>query len=228
MVADKKEFSMGVGLMIGFIVVLVLIFSPIFGGINGLNYMDNLYNSISKNSAYYVSELKSKNGKLTGNVITVNFKVNDEKQATDTAMMLVKSGAMATSSGAEVKLSGDFGNIIMNCLDDSDMMFKNQGDAVKTKYGIDERQALFNWWTAIKKMTPNLNEQKKFNETRILGEINKKAVECAYNYYKVVPEKISDKWGLVVVSLAFYVIYTMWYGFAILFMFEGWGLKLEH
>jgi hypothetical protein len=24
------------------------------------------------------------------------------------------------------------------------------------------------------------------------------------------------------------VIYTLWYGFAILLMFEGWGLKLEH
>jgi hypothetical protein len=24
------------------------------------------------------------------------------------------------------------------------------------------------------------------------------------------------------------VVYTLWYGFAIMFMFEGWGMKLEH
>ena len=53
-------------------------------------------------------------------------------------------------------------------------------------------------------------------------------MECAYNYYGVVPQNIMDKWGIVVFSLVFYVIYTMWYGYSILFMFEGWGLKLEH
>jgi hypothetical protein len=25
------------------------------------------------------------------------------------------------------------------------------------------------------------------------------------------------------ISLVFYVVYTLWYGFAIMYMFEGWG-----
>ncbi len=58
--------------------------------------------------------------------------------------------------------------------------------------------------------------------------IQKKAVETAYNYFEVEPVHIMDKLGLVIFSLAFYVIYTLWYGFAILFLFEGWGLKLSH
>jgi hypothetical protein len=29
-------------------------------------------------------------------------------------------------------------------------------------------------------------------------------------------------------ALVGYVLYTIWYGFAILFLFEGWGLKLDH
>ena len=56
----------------------------------------------------------------------------------------------------------------------------------------------------------------------------KKAVESSYNYYKIEPEKIGDRLGIVVLSLVFYVIYTLLYGFAILFMFEGWGLKIGH
>ena len=58
--------------------------------------------------------------------------------------------------------------------------------------------------------------------------MEKKAVECSYNYYRVEPQGIGDRWGTVVFSLIFYVVYTLWYGFAILFMFEGWGLKLGH
>ena len=33
---------------------------------------------------------------------------------------------------------------------------------------------------------------------------------------------------MLIASLAFYVIYTMWYGFGLLFLFEGAGIKLEH
>ena len=228
MLANKKEFFGGVGLMAAFLVVLAIMFSPVFGGQNGLNYLDGLYNSISKGSAYYIPDLKIKAAKQSGNVITASVVMKDEKQARETAPLFMKSGAMVNVNGSEIKVSGDLGSILTNCLEDSDQMFNNKGEGVKAKYGIDERLSLYNWWMALKALTKDLNKQKKFAETKFIGDINKRAVECAYNYYKVTPEKISAKWGLVVFSLVFYVIYTMWYGFAILFMFEGWGLKLEH
>jgi len=228
MLANKKEFFGGVGLMVAFLVVLAIMFSPVFGGQNGLNYLDGLYNSISKGSAYYIPDLKIKAAKQSGNVITASVVMKDEKQARETAPLFMKSGAMVNVNGSEIKVSGDLGSILTNCLEDSDQMFNNKGEGVKAKYGIDERLSLYNWWMALKALTKDLNKQKKFAETKFIGDINKRAVECAYNYYKVTPENISAKWGLVVFSLAFYVVYTMWYGFAILFMFEGWGLKLEH
>jgi len=154
--------------------------------------------------------------------------MKDEKQAKETALLFTKSGASATYAGSEIKLSGDVGSIVLNCLEDSEQMFHNHGDVVKAKYGYDERQVLFNWWSSFKNMTNDLNRQKKFEETKFLGNVSKRAIECAYNYYKIEPQNISEKWELVVFSLAFYVIYTMWYGYAILFMFEGWGMKLEH
>jgi hypothetical protein len=203
-------------------------FSPVFGGQNGLNYLDGLYNSISKGSAYYIPDLKIKAAKQSGNAITASVVMKDEKQAMETAPLFLKSGAMVNITGSEIKVSGDLGSILTNCLEDSDQMFNNKGEAVKDKYKMDERLSMYNWWMALKALTKDLNKQKKFAETKFIGDINKRAVECSYNYYKVTPENISAKWGLVVFSLVFYVVYTMWYGFAILFMFEGWGLKLEH
>ena len=228
MLANKKEFFSGVGLMVAFLVVLVIMFSPVFGGQNGLNYLDGLYNSISKGSAYYIPDLKIKAAKQSGNAITASVAMKDEKQAMETAPLFLKSGAMVNVAGSEIKVSGDLGSILTNCLEDSDQMFNNRGEVVKDKYKMDERLSMYNWWMALKALTKDLNKQKKFAETKFIGDINKRAVECSYNYYKVTPENISAKWGLVVFSLVFYVVYTMWYGFAILFMFEGWGLKLEH
>jgi hypothetical protein len=73
-----------------------------------------------------------------------------------------------------------------------------------------------------------LKKQKKFEAATVVGLIQKKAVETAYNYYGIEPQKITDRFGIVSFSLIFYVVYTLWYGFAIMYMFEGWGLRLEH
>ena len=66
MIANKKTFSKGVILMILFSIVLVAMFMPLFNGQNGLQTMDNLYNSISKGSAYYIPKADKTISKLSG------------------------------------------------------------------------------------------------------------------------------------------------------------------
>ena len=62
----KKELFIGVGMLAAFTVVLILMFSPVFNGQNGLEYLDALYNSISKGSAYYIPKVKTEKGKFMG------------------------------------------------------------------------------------------------------------------------------------------------------------------
>lgn len=228
MIADKKEFFGGFALLIGFFAVLIIMFSPVFEGKNALNYLDSLYNTISKGSAYYIPKLKKDVADFKAEPVSITINMKDQSQAEETALLFTKSGALAEVSGSGIKISGDFNKIMENCLEDADNMFNNNGSAVSEKYGYPEKEVLFNWWSAIKSMDKEFGKQGKFKEMKLIGSVSKKGVECAYNYYKINPQKITEKLGIVVFSLVFYVIYTMWYGFAILFMFEGWGLKLSH
>ncbi len=228
MIAHKKEFFGGFGLLVAFFVVLAIMFSPVFEGQNGLDYLDSLYNSISKGSAYYIPKVKEKTDNFTGSSIEVVLKLSSEKQAQQTALLFRKGNAMANASGAQLKVAGDLGKILGNCLSDADNMYMNEGEKVSSKYGYNEKRVLFNWWNALKAMDKALKDQKKFKEAKTVALVKKKAVETAYNYYKIQPQKISDRLGIVIFSLIFYVVYTLWYGFAIMFMFEGWGLRLEH
>ena len=228
MIENKKEFYGGLGMMAAFIVILIIIFSPVFKGQNGLEYLDALYNSISKGSAYYIPKVKKATDEFIGNSVTVTLKMADETQAGQTAPLFEKGGASVTTSGAELKVTGDLGKILANCLADADSMYHNKGEEVKGKYGYDERRVLYNWWKASKAMDKDLKKQKKFKEAKIIAMVVKKTVESSYNYYKIEPQKIGDKIGVVIFSLIFYVAYTLWYGFAIMFMFEGWGMKLSH
>ena len=228
MIANKKEFFGGSLMLLAFIAVLIIIFSPVFKGQNGLEYLDALYNSISKGSAYYIPKVKEEAGKFAGKSIAVTLSMADEKQAEQTALLFQKGGASTTVTGASLGITGDSGKILENALTDADSMYNNDGKEVSLKYGYNERQVLFNWWKAFKEMDKGLKKQKQFKEAKIVALVVKKAIEPSYNYYRIEPQKISDRFGIVIFSLVFYVIYTLWYGFAIMYMFEGWGLRLEH
>jgi hypothetical protein len=228
MIANKKTFSIGLVMMVAFVVVLVIFFMPVFNGQNGLNYLDSLYNSISKGSAYYVPKLKDEVQPLVGKTVDLNLTMKSAEQAQQTALQFEKTGATAEANGENLKVSGDLGQILYGILEDSDVMYFNDSQKLVDKYGFEGRQVLFNWWSAINAMEKDLNHQKKFKEAKMVAVVGKKAVETSYNYYKVEPQKISDKYGIVIFSLVFYVVYTLWYGFGIMYMFEGWGLRLEH
>ena len=228
MIARKKEFAVGSAMLVSFFVVLFIFFSPVFEGKNGLDYLDSLYNSISKGSVYYVPKAREEAKPFTGVAIEADLTMGSPAQAQQTAELFMKTGAMVNVSEAKLKVSGDLGKFLDNSLVDADAMYFNDGKKVSDKYGYNERQVLYNWWMAFKEIDKDLTKQKKFKESKVVASISKKAIETCYNYYQIKPEKIMDQLWMVISSLAFYVIYTLWYGFAILFLFEGWGLQIEH
>jgi hypothetical protein len=228
MIANKKTFNIGLIMMVAFIVVLVIFFMPVFNGHNGLNYLDSLFNSISKGSAHFVPRLKEEVRSFDQKAIDVNLAMKSAEQARQTALMFQKAGAAAEAGGEKLKVSGNMGQIFAAILEDSDAMFFNDSQKVADRYGFEARQALFNWWTALNAMEKALTNQKKFSDAAMVATVRNRAVEVAFNFYQIEPQSISDKYGIVILSLLFYVIYTLWYGFAIMFMFEGWGMKMEH
>jgi hypothetical protein len=228
MIEKKKKFYSGLGLLIGFAVVLAVLFSPVYKGHNGLEYLDNLYNSISKGSAYYIPKVKKEIKTFAGTSVNATIDMANESQTQQTAALFMKGGALVNISAAKLKIEGDLAKILLNCLADADNMYMNDGQTVAAKYGYGERQVLYNWWLALKALNKDLTKQKQFKAASVVDMVATKAVETSYNYYRIEPQKISDRFSVVFFSLMFYVIYTVWYGFAIMFMFEGWGLKLEH
>lgn len=228
MIAGKGKFALGLVLLAAFTGVLIVMFSPIFNGKNALQYLDALYNSISKGSAYYIPDVKEEIQGYSGHAVSVTLQFKDPSQAEKTALLFGAAGAAVLSEGALLKVKGELGAILKACLADSDAMYHNRGEQVSGKYGYDEREVMYNWWSACKAMDKDLKKQKKFKEAKTLDLVKSKAVETAYNYYRIEPQRITDRLGIVIFSLAFYVLYTLWYGFAIMFLFEGWGMRLEH
>jgi hypothetical protein len=229
MIANPRKFYTGLTLMVLFAAVFIAIFMPLFGGKNGLQYLDNLYNSISKGSADYIGEVSTQvRTAAAPELIALNLIMNSDLQARQTAPLLEKAGARVGLKGAALNVSGNIVQILESCLDDARHMYANDGAALSAKYGYAEKEVLYNWYSALRAMESDLKNQKQFKVAKLAGLVNQKAVETAYNYYGIKAEKISDRFWMVLFSLIFYVAYTLWYGFGIMYLFEGWGMQIEH
>lgn len=229
MIHDTKEFGIGLALITGFFVALFAIFSPLFeGGKNALDYLDGTFNSVSKDSAYYIPGITEKARKHDGTAVTLSIKAADDKQAARMAKLFTTAGASVALDSAQLSISGDLGKILAAVLADADLMFKNEGTTVSGKYGIEEKRVLHDWHMALGAMNKDLNKQEKFKEAKTVRDIQTKAVEPAYNYYGIKAIPMSSMIWVSLSALVGYVLYTIWYGFAILFLFEGWGLRLNH
>ena len=226
-VKNKKHFVWGLTLGASFVVILLLMFSPIFHGENGLRAADRMFNSIAKGSTNYFPGLLEKNRHFQETRLEVTLKLADEDMAGKAAKLLAAAGVGSALEGAEVKASGYLGQMVQAALEDSQAVFHNQEEKIATKYGYPGKEVLYVWWSAFKSLDKELKKQKMFAAASFLADVVKKGVEVGYNFRGIEPQSASSKAGILSLSLVFYVIYTLWWGYAILFLFEGVGMQMK-
>jgi hypothetical protein len=228
-VKNRTEFIKGVFLAVTFFGVLALIFSPVFGdGKNGLTYADDMFNKLSKGSSYFILKVAKSTEKFTGTQIAMVVKLDKpEQQNTAAVKLLTSAGAKVKAANADIQMTCDLGTLMSKVLRDADDMYQNDGAAVAKRYGVDAKEAMSSWWNVLKAMDKTLKKQGKIEEAKIVSDVMKKAVEPAYNFYGIAAQQVSEKAGIMTGLLVFYVIYTMWWGFAIFYMFDGIGLTMK-
>ena len=226
-VKKKKQFVWGLTLGASFLVILLLMFSPIFHGENSLQAADRLFNSIAKGSTYYFPGLFEKNKHFKDTKFEATLKLADEDMAGKATKLLAEAGVGAAVDGAEVKASGYMGQVVQAALQDSEAMFNNQGEEIAAKYGYPGKEVLYVWWSTFRSLDKEFKKQKMFAAASFLADVVKKGVEVGYNFYGIQPQNASTKAGILSFSLVFYVIYTLWWGYAILFLFEGMGMQMK-
>lgn len=247
-IKHKGHLGYGIVLFISFFVVLFLMFSPIFPKApdgtpqNGLEWADSMFNRLSKGSSYFIPTVAKSNEKFIGTMFTVNLKMGktedkpgDAEQRAERAaqLFIVNEGiGKVEVKGSELKIEGDLGKILATALRDSETMYSNEGEKIKAMYASamktdDVKQMFRQWHNVLDRLNKEFMKEKKADEAKIVSDVMKKAVEASYNFYGIQPESIKEKYGLVTGLLVFYVLYTMWWGFAIFFLFEGIGLSMK-
>jgi hypothetical protein len=228
LIKNTSALIKGLALGISFLVVLGITFSPVFeDGMNGLEYADNMFNKLSKGSSYFIPKVQKSAAKFNGREIAVLIKMSKPEETAIAQKLLGRTGVQVKDEKGSLLVSGDFGKMLAGALADADAAFKNDGTEFSTQYGLDAQAALNIWWNIMKSMDKDLKKDKKYEEARMVISVQKKAIEAAHNFYGIDAIKVADKAWIMSGLLVFYVVYTVWWGFAIFFLFEAIGFVMK-
>jgi len=226
LIPNKKPFIRGFLMALVFVGVLVAMFMPLFDGENAFRAADALFNTISKGSTDYIELLEQTGEPHKKGELDMTIELEEKADASEVEKVLSVAGAEVTKNKKGLAIKVGLGTLIDAAIKDSNSMFHNDGEALKKLYDMDERHAILAWWYGLRAVEKGLKHEKRFAEAAYLAELLNRGVAVGYNYYEVEPQKASERWMILTGALLFYVIYTLWWGFAIFFMFEGFGLQL--
>jgi hypothetical protein len=227
LLVHRKRFVLGTAMTVLFFAVLAIMFFPLFSGENAFRAADRLFNAISKGSSYAIPRLAEQSRQYRGKPVELTLALEDAATAAAAARMLVAAGGQAVATGASLELRIDLGALLSAALVDADAMFRNDGEALRRRYGAPEKRTLYIWWSVLKETYSELKAREAFAEASFVDTVRSRAIEMSYNFYGIEPAPASAHVGMLVFSLLFYVAYTLFWGYSIMFVFDGLGLEMK-
>jgi len=225
LVMNKKEFALGAVLSITFFALLFVMHHATVISIKGkslVGYTDEMFVSVSKGSVYFIPDLVQLADKYVGKPLDVKINGNEKS-----AMLFEKANAKIELKDGALKITGDLGEILKNVLEDADALFKGEDERVYDRYGYAGKEVVHQWWLSLKGIEGVYKKAKKFDEIKSLEMIRIKALEPAFNFSGVKATSASQHALGISAVVVFYVIYTVWWGYAIYFLSEGVGLMMK-
>lgn len=228
LIRDRKNFMLGLGMAISFGCVFVIMFMPWFGnGRCAFEASDDLFNSISKGSTHYIASLREKTVEVENTAVAVSLKYSSQEIAQQAAFLLENTGNVVMKGETSLEYSGNLGSMLSEAITDSDTAFYNDEAALMKKYGMAPKVVMYRWWQTLKETEKSLKRQKMFPEAVAVNAVVVKGVEVGYNYFGIEPRRASNSYGILSFALIFYVIYTLWWGYALFHLCEGVGLAMK-
>lgn len=237
-IADRGKFIIGSVLLLAFVVVLILMFVPLFGPQRNLHFIDyaqQILNSLAKGSAYFIPKLRKDLEGWKGRELNINVSLSAlGKNPEEVRALAEKILPVAIPEGFEIRegklyLKTDMAQLLGVIVDDSEVMYFNRGEVLRNKYQVSDEKAVLRFWhSLLSRVERKLYvEEKKFAEAEIIKEVKIKAIEPAHNYYGTPISSVKENPLPLALLLIWYIVYTIWYGVGTLYFFEGLGFTAK-
>lgn len=225
-VIDRKKLAIGLVGLVSFFVALAFWVSPVIDHKTGLEWADGLFNQLAKNSIYFMPAAARMAAKFEGVVVDIGISSRWPGADARVAQIVRANGMSARVIGdGRVRVMGDLGLLGRAAAGDADLLFKGEEQELQKKYGMTGKEVIYYWWTAFDGLTRRYIQENQASEADFAKYMTTRVLEPSYNFARIKAENISENAGTIVFLLGFYILYTLWFGFSIMYLFEGFGIK---
>lgn len=233
-IVHKKKFYQGLALLISFVILFWIMLLPLFHDsegrkLNSLQYADTVFNELSKGSSWFIPEVLADLKQAEGMKVNLKVKLDNADLARVAMTELRLAGADNISySDNELAFSGNLGSVLRAATEDSASLYNTNNEDIRERYeAIAPLQVSKAWWNVLNPAIKELQKAGDLPAANLVEEVVKRAIEPGNNFYGLPSARVSENILLICALLAFYVLYAIWYGFAIYHLFDGFGLLGE-
>lgn len=225
-IRSRRKFLKGaIGLATFFVAFCLWVF-PLAGHRTGIQLADELFSQFSKDSAYHIPSALKMAERFKGVEIDISF--NPRWPGADRSLTKIM-GTLRISAypigDGRVRIRGDLGLLGISAATDADLFFKGDEKTLEGKYGLPGRDVIYYWWTAFDNLVRRYVQLNRASEADFAKFMTTRVLEPSYNFAGITPRKVTEETGTISFLLLIYLAYTLWYGFSILYLFEGLGIS---
>jgi len=225
-IVHPRPFWLGVAGLVVVFLVLGVSAAPVYEGRSSLMWADRFFNRLAKDSANSLAKARALAGTCAPLQIDMGVHPRDLADPEKLIGLLARAGIPSRATGdGRVRVQAPFADILAAATADAALAFANRFDDLREKYGFSGEDAIYAWWLIFDGLTRRFVQEGLSAQTEMAKFMSTKVLEPAYNFRGIQARPIHENALPVVGLLTFYVIYTLWYGFAILSLFEGLGIS---
>jgi uncharacterized membrane protein YfcA len=226
---NRKKLAVG---MCGLALSAIFLAATLVPGSDGktaLTKVDEFFNQLAKHSANYIDQATRKTASYRGRRIKVTLRPTSSRVNRHITEEIVQLRSIAQRNGFQLEelksgavlVKGDLGKMADAAIADARIAFRNDRRAMEQKYRIPGHYAILHWWNIFYSLENHLSRIGRPDDADFARFIRTKVLEPAYNFRGIEPRSISQNAIPAVLLLAFYLVFTLWYGVSVFLVFEG-------
>jgi uncharacterized membrane protein YfcA len=227
-IRDRRKFGLGVAGLASFFAMLTIMLLPVVTGRSVLVWADDFFNQLAKHSAYAIPEGRSQARGFVGTAVDLGIRPREFADAGRLVLLVRSAGIEAKAlPDGRVRVTGDLGGLSGAALADADAAFGNETAALEARYRMRPEEVLYGWWVIFDGLTRRFVQEARGAEAEFTRFVSSRVLEPAYNFRGIEAKAIRGNATPLAGLLAFYVLYTLWYGFSIMMLFDGIGIGVD-
>ena len=221
-VAQPWRLKAGIAGLVSLGIVLTVSLCPVFEGHTGLTWADGFFNQLAKNSADHLAEGRAKANALVGTHVDVSVNPKDVVDQEQLSRIVAMAGLDSRVIGdGRVRITGDLGKLAKAAVDDAALQFDNRSHSLARRRQMTASEAIYCWWIIFDGLTRRYVQENRGSEANFTKFVSAKILEPCYNFRGIKAMQVRNRVIPLVLLLGCYILFTLWYGFSILNVFEG-------